>query len=177
MGTKLKPGKFDCYANAAEDEPMFILLARDKHAPTLVWLWAAMRELDGETPEKIQEARDCTAAMIQYQIKNGKKGVGLAEAGLVAMMELIRAANHAATIKPEPEKQNDKFRLFLAQSRIEEPESQVCFWLRDDDSGAYDTECAQAFFFDSGGVRENDFTFCCFCGKPIQVTADENNEN
>jgi len=125
MGTKLNPGQFDCYANAAEDEPMFILLARDKHAPTLVWLWAAMRELDGETPEKIQEARDCIAAMIQYQIKNGNKGVGLAEAGLVAMMELIRAANHAATIKPEPEKQNDRFRLFLAQSRIEESEDQV----------------------------------------------------
>lgn len=119
MGTKLKPGKFDCYTNAKEDEPMFVLLARDKHAPTLVWLWAAMRELDGEAPEKIQEARDCVISMIDYQIANGKKGVGLAEAGLVAIMELIRAANYAATVKPEPETQNDRFRLLLAQSRIE----------------------------------------------------------
>ena len=39
MGTKNNPGTFDCYANAEGDEPMFVLLGRDKHAPTLVWLW------------------------------------------------------------------------------------------------------------------------------------------
>lgn len=30
MGTKNNPGEFDCYANAAPDEPMFILLGRDQ---------------------------------------------------------------------------------------------------------------------------------------------------
>jgi hypothetical protein len=29
MGSKIQPGKFDCYANALPDEPMFVLLARD----------------------------------------------------------------------------------------------------------------------------------------------------
>lgn len=43
MGTKLKPGKFDCYANAEPDEPMFVLLARDPLAPQLVRIWAKMR--------------------------------------------------------------------------------------------------------------------------------------
>lgn len=38
MGTKNNPGTFDCYANAAPDEPMFVLLGRDKHAPLLVRL-------------------------------------------------------------------------------------------------------------------------------------------
>jgi hypothetical protein len=66
MGTKNNPGKFDCYANAKPDEPMFILLGRDKNAPSLVDLWANQRELDGEDPTKVQEARDCASTMRRY---------------------------------------------------------------------------------------------------------------
>lgn len=66
MGTKNNPGQFDCYAAADPDEPMFILLGRDKHAPTLVWLWAVLRELDGEAPEKVAEARTCATAMMAW---------------------------------------------------------------------------------------------------------------
>ena len=55
MGTKNNPGEFDCYANAQPDEPMFVLLGRDKHAPALVWLWAVLRQLDGEKPEVWQD--------------------------------------------------------------------------------------------------------------------------
>lgn len=40
MGTKNNPGTFDCYANAKPDEPMFVLLARDKKAPEIVRAWA-----------------------------------------------------------------------------------------------------------------------------------------
>jgi len=43
MGTKINPGKYDCYGNALPDEPMFILLARDPSAPTLLRLWATNR--------------------------------------------------------------------------------------------------------------------------------------
>ncbi len=43
MGTKNNPGKFDCYANAEPDEPMFIFLARDPAAPFLVEIWEAVR--------------------------------------------------------------------------------------------------------------------------------------
>lgn len=67
MGTKNNPGKFDCYANAEPDEPMFVLLGRDKHAPLLVKLWAEMRKLDGEDPSKIDEAFKCAHAMIDYR--------------------------------------------------------------------------------------------------------------
>ncbi len=45
MATKNNPSEYDCYANAEPDEPMFVLLGRDKHAPTLVWLWSTLREL------------------------------------------------------------------------------------------------------------------------------------
>lgn len=66
MGTKLKPGQFDCYENALPDEPMFHLLARDPDFARLVRLWADRREADcicGERPiddlKMVNEARDC----------------------------------------------------------------------------------------------------------------------
>lgn len=107
MGTKSNPGDFDCYAKAEPDEPIFVLLGRDRHAPTLIWLWAAMRELEecgpGE-PErsdeekaiakrKVNEARDLVTAMIDWQVAHGRKAVGLAQATLTGMMDLVRVAN------------------------------------------------------------------------------------
>lgn len=74
MGTKNKPGSYDCYANAEDDEPMFILLARDIHAPFLVRAWADMREAAGEAPSKIEEARACADAMGRWNERNrGRK--------------------------------------------------------------------------------------------------------
>ncbi len=67
MGTKLKPGKFDCYANAAPDEPMFVLLARDPLAPILVRLWADLREHAAGNPSKVFEARDCAIDMEKWK--------------------------------------------------------------------------------------------------------------
>ncbi len=40
MGTKNDPGKFDCYADAQDDEPMFTMLARDPLAAKIVRDWA-----------------------------------------------------------------------------------------------------------------------------------------
>lgn len=73
MGTKNNPGNFDCYANAEPDEPMFILLGRDKFAPSLVEHWADGREADGEDAEKVEEARQCADAMRKWLTKLGKK--------------------------------------------------------------------------------------------------------
>lgn len=44
MGTKENPGAFDCYEYAAIDEPMFVLIARDRVAPYIVRGWAQERE-------------------------------------------------------------------------------------------------------------------------------------
>ena len=93
MGTKNNPGAYDCYANAEPDEPMFVLLARDKHAPTLVWLWATLRELDQEKPEKVLEARQCVVDMLAWQADHGRQVVGLGQAVLAGTLELIRMAN------------------------------------------------------------------------------------
>jgi hypothetical protein len=68
MGTKNNPGKFDCYANAAPDEPMFVLLARDPMAPIVVRFWAQLRKKAGTISDaKFQEALDCAEAMADYK--------------------------------------------------------------------------------------------------------------
>lgn len=67
MGTKNNPGEFDCYKNAAPDEPIFVLLGRDRHAPTLVRLWALLRYRDGEDEAKVAEALQCAKAMEAWQ--------------------------------------------------------------------------------------------------------------
>jgi len=64
MGTRSKPGKlFGCYAAPDTDEPIFVLLGRDRHAPTLVRLWADMRERADESPENVAKARQCADTM------------------------------------------------------------------------------------------------------------------
>ena len=98
MGTKNNPGAFDYYQVAEPDEPMLVLLGRDKHAPTLVWLWSVLRELDGEDPIKVKEAQRIVLAMIEWASKHGRKCVGLGQSALAAVLELIRAANYATKV-------------------------------------------------------------------------------
>lgn len=69
MGSKKNPGKHDCYNAAEDDEPMFVLLARDPHAPFLVELWATFRELHAGNPSKVAEARKCANDMRSWSTK------------------------------------------------------------------------------------------------------------
>lgn len=93
MGTKNNPGAFDCYAKAEADEPMFVLLARDKHAPALVWLWATLRALDGEDEAVLAEARSCVGAMVSWAEAHGRTSEG--QAALVGVLDLMRTVNAA----------------------------------------------------------------------------------
>jgi hypothetical protein len=77
MGTKLNPGRFDCYANAHPTEPMFILLARDPHAPDTVRDWATRRAASiraGEKPATdwpmVTEAYQCADLMADWRVGN-----------------------------------------------------------------------------------------------------------
>lgn len=67
MGTKANPGLYDCHANAEHDEPLFTLLARDKHAPALVRQWAIMRAMEGEPLDKVREAFKCADDMERWR--------------------------------------------------------------------------------------------------------------
>ncbi len=78
MATKNNPGEFDCYARAAPDEPMFILLGRDRHAPTLVRVWALLRCREGEDEAKVAEALACADAMEDWRRSLGKNPVDVA---------------------------------------------------------------------------------------------------
>jgi len=73
MGTKNSPGAFDCYAAAESDEPMFVLLARDPLAASLVREWAALRAArTGATP-KVVEALKAADAMDDWRKGEGWK--------------------------------------------------------------------------------------------------------
>jgi hypothetical protein len=77
MGTKNNPGKFDCYANALPDEPMFIVLARDPEFADLVRRWGRRRrnQIDsGERPETdsamVDEAYKCATEGARWRREN-----------------------------------------------------------------------------------------------------------
>ena len=77
MGTKNNPGAFDCYDKALPNEPMFVLLARDPVAPSLVRTWASRREWrvnTGQKPESdramVEEAYACADAMEAWRSAN-----------------------------------------------------------------------------------------------------------
>lgn len=79
MGTKNNPGRFDCYANAEPDEPMFVLLGRDPHGHAAVRKWADDREQmiraglkPAEDIHMVFEARECADAMEAYCIAREK---------------------------------------------------------------------------------------------------------
>jgi hypothetical protein len=90
MGTKNNPGRFDCYANAEPDEPMFVLLGRDPAAPILVRLWVALRAELGTDAEKLDEAEACAEALEVYLRRHGKgEALDAAKGGFVkALREL-----------------------------------------------------------------------------------------
>lgn len=46
MGTKNRPGEFDCHAAADPDEPLFILRANDPKSAPLIRMWIEMYKLE-----------------------------------------------------------------------------------------------------------------------------------
>lgn len=74
MATKRKPGKYDCYEKAGDDEPMFILLGRDPTAWLVVTLWVRLRMYLGQrvSDGQIDEARQCAQEMEHAAAARGK---------------------------------------------------------------------------------------------------------
>lgn len=77
MGTKLNPGKFDCYHNAMIDEPIFVLSARDPDFAFRVRSWAEQRQRMiecGERPisdmEMVGEAYQCALDGANWRRQN-----------------------------------------------------------------------------------------------------------
>ncbi len=81
MGTKNNPGLHDCYNKAEDDEPMFVLLARDPVAPMVIKLWADLRTYLGidnlntnEGHAKLKEAFELAKAMECWKAKHPDHG-------------------------------------------------------------------------------------------------------
>lgn len=74
MGTKNNPGKFDCYARAELDEPVFVLLGRDPVASLVVEYWMMLRERLGKTEKEVLgEAETCAVSMQNWAKKKGRQ--------------------------------------------------------------------------------------------------------
>ena len=70
MGSRNNPGSYDCYDAAEPNEPMFILLGRDRDAAIVVKLWGMLRLQQislGLRPEtdrtQVAEALRCATEM------------------------------------------------------------------------------------------------------------------
>ena len=102
MGTKNNPGKFDCYANAKPDEPMFVLLGRDPSAALLVKLWADLREETGDnsvaTNEQIADARRCAEAMQSWARAQGKSEEIVKRAFASFVGEFVQEVMHSEAV-------------------------------------------------------------------------------
>lgn len=89
MGTKLTEMRDGCFHKALDDEPMFVLLARDPAAPNHVRTWAAMRKQEvqeGKRPSsdlaQIQEAEHLADRMEHWREANdGRWRTGLFSGG------------------------------------------------------------------------------------------------
>jgi len=73
VSTKNNPSRYDCYAKAEPDEPIFVLLARDPLAPDLIRQWAEQRFEEGEDRDKVDEAFACANEMVQWRLDNRHK--------------------------------------------------------------------------------------------------------
>lgn len=75
MATKNNPGAYDCYANAAPDEPMFVLLGRDNTAPQVIRFWCQERIRVGKNKPgdpQITEALECARTMERFNAEKEK---------------------------------------------------------------------------------------------------------
>lgn len=98
MGTKTKPGKFDCYAQARVDEPMFVLLGRDPTAGLLVKLWTEIRAEMGRTEDaQIDEARLASFSLDAYASGLGKSP-SEARAAFARVLKRLEAQGALATL-------------------------------------------------------------------------------
>jgi hypothetical protein len=106
MGTKLEELRNGCFAAAMDDEPMFVLLARDPRAADLADRWADDREADislGKKPasdmSKVREARQCAANMRAWRETND----GAWRKGLFARQEQLAGQVKAGVDKELPQ--------------------------------------------------------------------------
>lgn len=57
----------------------------------------------------------------------------------------------------------------MARTKDKRP---TCGW-QPDEYGYWDTDCGRTFCFEADGPNENEFRYCCYCGKVLKVRRPE----
>mgnify|MGYP001194417691 CR=1 FL=1 len=72
MGTKAQAllNRASCLNRAGDDEPIFILRAKDPLAAQTVRLWASMAADGTHSPEKVKQALDVAETMDRWHTNN-----------------------------------------------------------------------------------------------------------
>ena len=60
-----------CLNKAADDEPLFVLRAKDLLAPAVVRTWIAFARLHGCSDAKLAHASELVNAMLKWQVEHG----------------------------------------------------------------------------------------------------------
>lgn len=62
-----------CLNRSQDDEPLFVLCARDQFAPFVVAEWMTRARKAGVNPEKLEEADRLAKSMLDWQLRNFSK--------------------------------------------------------------------------------------------------------
>jgi hypothetical protein len=65
------------------------------------------------------EARECVASMLEWQREQGRTSIGIGQAALAGVMELVRAANFGVQNAPNVKTTDDILRLYLSKTEFE----------------------------------------------------------
>jgi hypothetical protein len=97
LATKDQPGPFDDYAALQNDEPYYLLMARDVDAPEFVRAHAARRRDAGDTSPRVEEAFKAADAMEAWQ--DSKRATGSTDYVLTAFHQLHRMTHATGTFE------------------------------------------------------------------------------
>lgn len=79
---------------------------------------------------------------------------------------------HAVAVPSLKESQEEAWRRINNEPRVavEPPVAEQCVWTLDSnewESGKWDSDCGESFWFEVDGPDENRMRFCCYCSKPL----------
>jgi hypothetical protein len=163
MGTKNNPGKFDCYAAAEPDEPMFVLLGRDAHASVLVEEWAKARMQAGEDVTKVSDAFTCARDMRAWCESLGKQPKLLAKPKWIVFVNEGKEGRYSELCYTDEEMeaayihaQDPDANVYPEEGEPSEFVRECLDFLRDDNQWEYAVDLARESFiteFEDGQIE------------------------
>lgn len=60
----------------------------------------------------------------------------------------------------------------MADEALQSQDRELCFWAHNEEIGAYDTTCGNAFIVGEGTPTESGMKLCCYCGGSLVEHVD-----